>query len=149
MKNFNYPIVLVALVTAIVLLTNSLSFNPKTGDEKLDEKLNEINMNASMNISEFVDRLSTVYFVEKVMVDELLLTMEPVDVLLTLQISKITDYTIYDVLKSYKNNPENGWNSILNDLGIASTSKEFKQLKNVSSFNDKSFVNSVLSQNKN
>jgi hypothetical protein len=149
MKKFNYPIIFIVLLTIIVTLTNSLTFNANTGDDVFDKKLNEINISASLNINQFIDRVSSLYFVDKVILNDMLVTMEPVDVLITLHVSKITDFSMYEVLSSYKNNSKKGWNSVLHELGINNTSYEFKQIKNIVKYNDESFINSSLSQNKN
>lgn len=149
MNKINYPIILVALVAVFLLFSNSLSFDPNTGDEKLDKKLSEINLASSMNINKFISRASSVYLVDKAIINDLLLRMEPVDVLLTLQLGKVTDYSIYDVVRIYKNSPSKDWTLILKNLGIKNSSYEFAELKKIERFNENSFVNSSLSQNKN
>ena len=146
MKKTNYTILFFALIAIFSLLTYSLSFDPKTGDEKLDEKLSDINLSASLNINKFISRVASTYIVDETMVNEMLKTMEPADVLLTLQIGKVTDFSVYEIMSIYKNKSNNGWSSIFQELGIKNTSYEFTELKKIATFNEKSFVNSSLSQ---
>lgn len=149
MKNINYTIIFTMLSATFILLSQTLSFNPNTGDEKLDNKLSEINVKASNNINAFIDRVHKIYNVDKNQVQDLLEVMEPADVLIAMQINHITENSLTDVLASYKENNKAGWKVILNDLGIKSSSYEYVELKKIKQFNDISFITNTLSQNKN
>lgn len=149
MKNINYPILFTMLSATFILLSQTLSFNPNTGDEKLDNELSEINVKASNDINAFIDRVHKIYNIDKNQVQELLEVMEPADVLIAMQINHITENSLTDVLASYKENNKAGWKVILNDLGIKSSSYEYVELKKIKQFNDISFITNTLSQNKN
>jgi len=149
MNKINLPIIFMMLSATFILLSQTLSFDPNTGDNHLDQKLSEINVKASDNINAFIDRVNLIYNVEKSQVQELLEVMEPADVLIALQVNHITDNSLADVLDSYKENNKAGWKAILNDLGIKSSSYEYVELKKIKQFNDISFITNTLSQNKN
>lgn len=149
MNKINLPIIFMMLSATFILLSQTLSFDPNTGDKHLDQKLTEINVKASANINAFISRINLVYNVEKSQIQELLEIMEPADVLIALQINHITDNTLADVLDSYKENNKAGWKAVLNDLGIKSSSYEYLELKKIKHFNDVSFIINTLSQNKN
>ncbi len=148
MKNTNYPIILMMLAATFILLSQTLSFNPKTGDEGFDNKLNEINVEALSDINNFIDRVNSVYLIEKNQVQELLNVFEPAELLIALQICHVTDNTLLNVIENYKRNKSKGWKSILSDLGIKSTSYEFVELKKIVNFNDVSYITNTISQNK-
>lgn len=149
MNKVNYPIIFTLLSTIFILLSQTLSFNPNTGDKKFDNKLSEINVKASNDINAFIDRVHKIYNIEKNQVQNLLEEMEPADVLMAMQINYITENSLSDVLYTYKERKKAGWKFILNDLGIKSSSYEYVELKKIKQFNDVSFITNTLSQNKN
>jgi hypothetical protein len=76
MDKVNFPIIFTVLSATFIILSQSLSFNPKTGDEKLDAKLAEINLSASQDIKSFIERVNQVYHIEENQVKSLLEIME-------------------------------------------------------------------------
>ena len=56
--------------------------------------------------------------------------MQPSDIYMALEVSKISEKPMQDVISSYKENNGKGWGVIAKKMGIKPGSKKFKALKN-------------------
>ncbi|MBI2258412.1 MAG: hypothetical protein HYU67_05885 [Flavobacteriia bacterium] len=146
MKKFNYSFVLLIAVSTFLLLSQTFQFNPETGDQQLDFKLNEINSNALSDINQFVERVSEVYVVDPNKVKDLLNFMNPADILISFQIQNITDYTLAEIVEHYRTNEEKSWHNMLPHFGITKTSYEYVELKKIKKFYEPSYTIKNLSK---
>ena len=113
-----------------------INFN--TGSKELDADLNSINVSAKADLTVFKTDLSVEFNVSTKEVNNLFsLKMEPGEVYLTLEISKISKKSSIDVATCYKSNKSKGWGYIAKEMGIKPGSAEFHELKG-SSKNKKS-----------
>ena len=106
----------------------------KTDDAQFDADLNGINDNAKLDIKLFNKNMSIEYGIPEKKVEEIKVVnkMEPAEVLLALELAKLSKKSIDDVLKVYKDNKANGWGYIAKQMGIKPGSKEFHALKDAS-----------------
>lgn len=118
----------VLLVFAGTSAIGQISFN--TGSAELDADLNSINVSAKADLTVFKTDLSVEFNVSTKEVDNLFsLKMEPGEVYLTLEISKISKKSSTDVATCYKSNKSKGWGYIAKEMGIKPGSAEFHELK--------------------
>lgn len=107
---------------------SQITFN--TGSKELDSDLSTINVNAKGDLGGFKVELSKEFDVSTKDIDGLFsLGMEPGEVYLSLEISKITGNSVEKVGDSYKTNKGKGWGVIAKEMGIKPGSSEFHQLK--------------------
>lgn len=107
----------------------SLSFSAKTGDKEFDLTLSDMNTTAKADLPSFKTELSVSFGVTTAKIDKLLISMQPAEVYLTLQIGKIVNKPVDDLVVIYKNNKGKGWGVIAKEMGIKPGSKEFHALK--------------------
>jgi hypothetical protein len=119
-------------LSAILFFTTfsygQIAFN--TGNTELDADLNSINASAELNIGSFKAELSTSYDVSTGEIDKLFsLNMEPGEVYLSLELSKLGGKPLDEVADCYKSNKSKGWGYIAKEMGIKPGSPEFHALK--------------------
>ncbi len=142
MKNYNYILLFALFSVSIFLISVSLTFDANTGNEKFDDKLNEINKEALADVSAFKAAIVTEYGVEEAEVSSLISTMEPAEILLAYELSRLTDKTMTEVLNRYNTNKGEGWKKIFLSLGINNNSSRFNELCKID-FNDQNAHNSL------
>lgn len=146
MNKLNYLLFLMLFTASFVLISQTLSFDPKTGDKRFDKQLHDINANLSQNLGDFKQKVSYKYNIKESKVSDLLSEMEPAEVLITLQLLTITSKSLDEILESYKENRRAGWKAIAEDLGIENNTAAFRELKNVILFNEMPVNDNSLSQ---
>lgn len=105
-----------------------LNFN--TGSPELDSDLNSINVTAKVDLGVFKVDLSAEFGVPSKDIDAMFsLKLEPAEVYLVLEISKISGKPSSDVITCYKTNKSKGWGYIAKEMGIKPGSPEFHELK--------------------
>ncbi|MCE3295588.1 MAG: hypothetical protein K0R65_1302 [Crocinitomicaceae bacterium] len=142
MKSYNYVLLFALFSVSIFLISVSLTFDANTGNEKFDEKLNEINKEALADISAFKAAIVGEYHVDETEVSSLISIMEPAEILLSFELSRLTSKTLSEVLTSYNNNKEEGWKKIFLSLGINKKSSRFNDLCKIE-INDQNQHNSL------
>ncbi len=148
MNKTSYILLSFVFFVCFFLIFKTLSFDAQTGDEKLDKKLNEINAKAITNIDEFKSQIALKYQTSESEVAKLLKIMEPAEILFSYEISAVSSTPIDKIIETYKKNKNEGWNVVISEIGIQKNSKKFKELKNLSIYNDQTIDDSSLSQNK-
>ncbi|MCK5759773.1 MAG: hypothetical protein KAH33_00665 [Candidatus Delongbacteria bacterium] len=110
---------------------SKIEFSAKTGDKELDISLTKFNAEASLNIKSFNTEMTTNYKVTEKKLDILRVkaNMQPADIYMALEVSKISKKPMEEVVSSFKKNKSKGWGKMAKDLGIKPGSKEFKALK--------------------
>ena len=105
--------------------------NTPTGDSGLDRSLEALNKGAKENVSEFAKKLGRKFGISESTTERLLkrVGMSPGDVYMTAKVSKISNRSLEDVEKAYKENKGKGWGAIAKKMGIKPGSKEFHELK--------------------
>lgn len=131
MKNANYIILFAAFVIGIFLISNTFSFDAKSGNASFDKRLNEINKNALTDINAFKVCLEETYHANPDEVSNLLMQMEPAEVLLSYELAQMTSLSHAEVLEKYHLNSEKGWSTIFMSLGIKINSAQFKNLSKI------------------
>ena len=123
------PAVIISLIFLCIISNAQISFN--TGDSELDIDLAKINTNAKGDFIAFKADLKLSYNVSEKKIDYLQLSikMEPAEIYLTLELSKISKKSIDDVVEIYNAHKEKGWGFIAKQLGIKPGSPEFHSLK--------------------
>jgi hypothetical protein len=102
-----------------------------TGDPDLDKTLITLDLEASMGFGAFRTNIIRMYNVSDSNIQYLTVEigMTAGDIYLTMEIAKITQKSINQVVESYLNLREKGWGAIAMDLGIIPGSAEFDKLK--------------------
>ncbi|TNE55414.1 MAG: hypothetical protein EP338_03875 [Bacteroidetes bacterium] len=146
MNKLSYLLYFMLFSASFILISQALSFDPETGDERLDQQLHEVNSNLVQDIPAFKSRVSTEYKVDEAKISKLLDEMEPAEVLMTLQLITLTSKSLEDILISYKKNHQHGWKTIAADLGIQDQELLYKEIRNVIIFNSATTYENSLSQ---
>jgi len=125
---------IIFLAAAVMLFTLNgadLSFVAKTGDADFDFHLRDVNIYARADMKLFRAEISFEYKVEDQLIDEGLinLKMEPAELFLALEIAKLMNRDINEVVKVYSLNKKEGWGVITQKMGIKPGSREFIALK--------------------
>ena len=131
MKSLNYVLIFAVFSVAIFLITTSLSFDAQTGDKQFDEKLNELNKDALADLKTFKSNVATFYMIEEAEVSNMMSVMEPAEIILALEVAKLTNKPLTEIVNHYHENKALGWNKILLSLGIKKNSTEFNDLKQI------------------
>jgi hypothetical protein len=103
-----------------------------TGDEDLDKTLLTLDTEASISYGAFKANISRKYNVSASKLEYLTVDigMTAGDIYLTMEIARITNKSVNQVVEAYQDNKENGWGFIAVELGIQPGSNEFEELKN-------------------
>ena len=110
--------------------SQTISFNPRTGDVEMDGFLKEVSTKAKDNINNFVSDVTQTFNVAKDKVEGLIKIMDPGDVFMTLQTAQVVNKPFEEVKEAYLKAKDKGWGQIAKDLGIKPGSAEFHALKN-------------------
>ena len=102
-----------------------------TGSVELDNDLNKINADARLDFGTFKTNLALSYNISDIKIDYLSVSvkMEPAEVYLALELSKLSGRSIDQVVEIYEVNRNKGWGIIAKELGIKPGSPEFHTLK--------------------
>jgi len=121
-------ILLIALFLSILNYAQ-VPFN--TGNSELDADLVKINADAKLDFGAFKTDLALTYNISDKKIDYLSVSvkMEPAEIYLTLEISKLSGRSIDDVIEIYEVHKDKGWGFIAKELGIKPGSPEFHGLK--------------------
>ena len=110
----------------------SVTYNPRTGDTKLDATLGDLNIcTQGDNLSDFIANLSLSYKIPRMEIERLISKweMSPGDAYMTVGLAVICNSPVQTVVEEYRTCKEKGWGAIAKGLGIKPGSKEFKALK--------------------
>ena len=123
------PVTFVFLLFLAVISNAQISFN--TGNVEFDTDLNRINVNANLDFGAFKTDLNLSYNISEKKIDYLSVSvkMEPAEIYLSLELSKISGKPVDDVVEIYKVHKNKGWGYIAKQLGIKPGSPEFHKLK--------------------
>ena len=123
------PVIFVFLLFLAVISNAQISFN--TGNVEFDTDLNKINVNAKLDFGAFKTELNLSYNISEKKIDYLSVSvkMEPAEIYLALELSKISGKPVDDVVEIYKVHKNKGWGYIAKQLGIKPGSPEFHKLK--------------------
>jgi hypothetical protein len=126
MKN----ILIILLAFTVCSVSAQISFN--TGSVQLDTDLNTINARASVDFDSFKGDLSVSYNISEKKIEYMRgsLNMAPGEVYLALEIARLSNKPIDEIIIIYKSDKSKGWGYIAKKAGIKPGSTEFHQLKN-------------------
>lgn len=110
--------------------SQTISFNPRTGDVDMDGFLKDISTKAKNDINDFINNATTTFNIAKDKVEGLIKIMDPGDVFMTLQTAQVINKPVDEVKDAYMRAKDKGWGQIAKDLGIKPGSAEFHALKN-------------------
>lgn len=130
MKNTIFTLCM--LGATMFVSAQDLSFKAKSGDNELDIALNDINKQASLDLTLFKKDLSVSFGVTEGKIDDLSVKfgMKPGDIYFALELAKQINKPVDVVANTYKTHKAKGWGAIAKELGIKPGSKEFHALKN-------------------
>lgn len=148
MKSTNYILLILFFATTFYLISDSLSFNARTGDKALDIRLKEVNNKALVNISDFKAKMATSFQTSESEISELLKIMEPAEILFAYQVATVTGKSLENVVATYTKKKGEGWSAILESYGIKNKSEKFSDIKNLAIFKKINIGDKNLSQNK-
>lgn len=131
MKSLNYILLFAVFSVAIFLITNSLSFDAQTGDKQFDEKLNEINKDALADLKAFKSNVANFYQIDETEVSNMMSVMEPAEIILAIEVAKLANKPLTEIVNLHHENKTLGWNKILLSIGIKKNSTEFNDLKQI------------------
>ena len=102
-----------------------------TGNAELDVDLGKINANAKLDFGAFKTNMELSYNISDKKIDHLSISvkMEPAEIYLSLELSKLSGKSIDQVVEIYEVNKDKGWGFIAKELGIKPGSPEFHSLK--------------------
>jgi len=126
---------LLLLVPAFIVYSASAQRSFNTGDPKLESDLNVINAHAIVDIGSFKAEMNLSYNLSEKNFDYMHgnLQMEPGEIYLAVEISKIAGISLDNVISIYQTDKSKGWGYIAKQAGIKPGSAEFQQLKNSAS----------------
>jgi hypothetical protein len=103
-----------------------------TGDTDLDKTLLTLDTEANISYRAFKANISRKYNVSASKLEYLTVDigMTAGDIYLTMEIARITNKSVNQVVEAYQNSREKGWGVIAVELGIQPGSNEFEELKN-------------------
>ena len=103
----------------------------KSGSTQLDTDLNTINTSAKLDFGKFKTNIRLSYNTSENKINYMSTTikMQPADIYMAFEISRISKRPIDDVIVVYKNNKSKGWGYMAKQLGIKPGSAEFHALK--------------------
>ena len=112
-----------------VISNAQVPFN--TGNAELDADLSKINANAKLDFGTFKTDLKLSYNISDKKIDYLSISvkMEPAEIYLSLELSKLSGRSVDEVVEIYKVHKDKGWGYIAKQLGIKPGSAEFHKLK--------------------
>jgi hypothetical protein len=121
--------ILHSLLFLSVISNAQIPFN--TGNAELDADLNKINANAKLDFGTFKTDLKLSYNISDKKIDYLCISvkMEPAEIYLSLELSKLSGRSVDEVVEIYKVHKDKGWGYIAKQLGIKPGSAEFHKLK--------------------
>ena len=122
-------IILFLTVFLSVISNAQVSFN--TGNAEFDSDLGKINADAKLDFGEFKTNLALSYDISDKKIDHLSISvkMEPAEIYLALELTKLSGKSIDQVVEIYEVNKDKGWGFIAKELGIKPGSPEFHKLK--------------------
>lgn len=123
-------LILISVFTFGCSYSQTITFNPRTGDVEMDGFLKDVSIKAKENINNFVNDAIDKFNVTKDKIEGLIKIMDPGDVFMTLQTAQIVNKPVDDVAAAYQKGKDKGWGQIAKDLGIKPGSAEFHALKN-------------------
>lgn len=132
MKKLIMLMLVLSLTTVFAIpLPTKVVFKVNTGDKELDVTLSQFNVEANLSIKTFNAEMTTNYKVTEKKLDMLRVKsrMQPSDIYMALEVSKMSGKSMQDVLSSYKKNNKKGWGAIAKEFGVKPGSKEFKAMK--------------------
>ncbi len=123
---------ILVLLLSFTVYSVSAQISFKTGNVQLDTDLNSINTSASVNFGSFKADLCASYNISEKKVDFMRVNagMEPGEIYFALEIAKMTNRPVDDIITIYEKDKEKGWGYIAKEAGIKPGSAEFHQLKN-------------------
>jgi len=125
-----YFLVALALCAFGYGFSQTITFNPRTGDVDMDGFLKDISTKAKNDINSFIDDATKTFNIAKDKVEGLIKIMDPGDVFMTLQTAQVVNKPVEEVKEAYVKGKDKGWGQIAKDLGIKQGSAEFQALKN-------------------
>lgn len=113
-------------------LSNWAQISFKTGDAEFDTDLNTINAKAKVEFGSFKAEMAGTYNIEEKKIDymHIDMSMEPAEIYLALEIGRISNRPVDEVIEVYRVNKSKGWGFIAKKMGIKPGSDEFHALKN-------------------
>ena len=123
-------LIVAALFAFTFGFSQTITFNPRTGDVDMDGFLKDISTKAKNDINSFIDDATKTFNIAKDKVEGLIKIMDPGDVFMTLQTAEIVNKPIDEVKEAYVKGKDKGWGQIAKDLGIKPGSAEFHAMKN-------------------
>ena len=123
------PLVFLALLSVSLFINAQIVFSAKTGDKELDGSLSELNVNAKLDLKGFKAEMNLSFNCGNQKVEELLVTMEPADVFMLLQIASTQNKSHDVIIASWKRNKK-GWGAVAKEMGIKPGSPAFHAMKN-------------------
>lgn len=123
-------LILAGLFMIGTINSQTISFNPRTGDVEMDGFLKDINAKAKDDINTFVNDAAITFNIAKDKVENLIKIMDPGNVYMVLQTSQVTNKPVEEVKETYMKSKDKGWGQIAKDLGIKPGSPEFHAMKN-------------------
>ena len=123
------PVFFVFLLFIAVISNAQVLFN--TGNAELDADLEKINVDAKLDFGAFKTDINLSYNISEKKIDYLSVSvkMEPGEIYLALELSKISGKPVDDVVEIYEVHKNKGWGYIAKQLGIKPGSPEFHKLK--------------------
>jgi len=124
-----------SLIYALVLVLSisSLASALKIGgsDDDLSVWVEQLSIQAKADLGLFKTELSVEFGVPVAKVEQLIteVQMEPGDVYVSLELARISEKPVDEVVEVYKVNKKKGWGAMAKELGIKPGSPEFKALK--------------------
>ncbi len=123
--------IIILFFTLILSVSSNAQVLFNTGNAELDADLTKINANAKLDFGTFKTDLKLSYNISDKKIDYLSITvkMEPAEIYLSLELSKLSAKSIDQVVEIYEVNKDKGWGFIAKELGIKPGSPEFHKLK--------------------
>lgn len=131
MKRFIMLCITICLAFGLVWGLSAATFEPKTGDSKLDTTLKKLNNESESDLPGFKADVSDRFSIPLATIEKLLTTdnLNPAEVYFIAFLTKTTGKTVDEILSAVQANKGQGWGVIAKALGIKPGSKDFLELK--------------------
>ena len=122
---------LTSTAIALICFSHFVIAQYNTGDDELNKSLLTIDADAKLDFGAFKVDLSVSYDITEKKIEYLSVDIEMSagDIYLSLELAKVTEKSIDQVVEVYQTNKTKGWGVIAKELGIKPGSPEFHALK--------------------
>lgn len=122
-----FAVILLVFTTQLIA---GETYQPQTGDPKLDATLLQLNQKIKNKEKRFIRISASEYMVQIEKISDLFRHYEftAADILMTLSIADVSGQPVNNISRAYFENKKNGWKYVLDQLEIKQNTNEYKRI---------------------